>query len=413
MNKTIKLGSAARFKPLKIAILFATALTVLAITDVSAERTFTVNGKTVERNIYTAAVLVNEASALMHENNIDRAVGKLKKALSYAPNFSPAHSQLGVLLARQGKNQEALEHLKKSLEGADVPAVAFLNLASFYQTNGDLDGAISTYKRYMELDSSDAASVEQSRVTLSLLERERDRRAEAKSGLVMDTRNYFTKEQGNLINHWTDWHMPLKVYIAPTDNIEGFPSQYDALLRQSFYDWEKASNDKIKFRFVENKNDSDIDCFWTNNAEEVGNGVENGFTVTKTRLGTIAHSHIALRAKEQEGNFPFTANTIFTTCRHEIGHALGIMWHSPNPADLMYFTTPTADIEKTITERDRNTLKELYAQSIAPTGLAIDFLTYKGNFGKLVPLCLIFVGLIVAALRMVQNSKDKKRKKKA
>jgi predicted Zn-dependent protease len=60
---------------------------------------------------------------------------------------------------------------------------------------------------------------------------------------------------------------------------------------------------------------------------------------------------------------------IKAAARHELGHALGIWGHSPDPGDALYFST-TSDFPS-ISVRDINTLKKIYQQ---PTqlGWAID-----------------------------------------
>lgn len=46
---------------------------------------------------------------------------------------------------------------------------------------------------------------------------------------------------------------------------------------------------------------------------------------------------------------------------HEVGHALGLIGHSPNPADIMFLGESLADITRYLSERDRQTLIRLYA----------------------------------------------------
>ena len=44
---------------------------------------------------------------------------------------------------------------------------------------------------------------------------------------------------------------------------------------------------------------------------------------------------------------------------HEIGHALGIVSHSPSIGDVMYYSTDSYATD-TITKRDINTVKRIY-----------------------------------------------------
>lgn len=53
-------------------------------------------------------------------------------------------------------------------------------------------------------------------------------------------------------------------------------------------------------------------------------------------------------------------NNAYGTVLHELLHAVGVVVHSPNPNDIMYFEETTQLISR-LTERDLNTLKRLYA----------------------------------------------------
>lgn len=55
-----------------------------------------------------------------------------------------------------------------------------------------------------------------------------------------------------------------------------------------------------------------------------------------------------------------TASYLRAAVRHELGHALGLWGHSPNPSDALYFAQIRTPVS--ISERDINTLKRVYQQ---------------------------------------------------
>jgi hypothetical protein len=51
-------------------------------------------------------------------------------------------------------------------------------------------------------------------------------------------------------------------------------------------------------------------------------------------------------------------------CLHEIGHALGLMGHSTQHNDVMYSSMPLSTNDRSLSERDKNTLKHLYSDAV-------------------------------------------------
>ena len=383
----------------------------LAGTPMSAEEHYLVNGKSVSKGVYDAANYVQEANDLIAVGNLDRAAGKLRMAIRCSPELAVAYTNLGIVLARQGKDREALSNLKRSITFPEASSTAYLNLASFYQTSGDLDGAIQTIKQFIQRSADRADLKEYAEETLHLLEKERLKRVSAKQNGIKDQLSdyYFAKPSNITAAHWSELRMPLKVYIDPSTDVPGLDLRYFDILKQAFVDWENVCKKKISFIFVPTPDEADIDCAFTADDERLGNGTENGNTETTARGHLLTRAHILLRSKASVSSFPFTDNTVISTCRHEVGHALGLAWHSPNPGDVMFFSIPLADREQKITTRDANTISKLYAEEVGSIPLWIDYLskpsTVKNAKPVLGALLLILIFMVIA-LRIATTNKN-------
>lgn len=366
-----------------------------------------VNGKRVPRNVYEAALLMNESANLIRSNCLDRAMGKLRRASLLAPEMPEIRSNLAVLLARQGKVSEARVHLVKAAAAKNPPGSVFLNLATLYQTTGDIDKAIETYQIYIKLtgDKTTKAAVD-------LLRTERARRAAASKKKVED--DYLAESNFYSRIRWSDSRMPIKVFVDPVKQpVEGYQESYGNSLRKSFYEWSAASGNRVRFAFTPDEHLADIRCYWTNDPRYLGDGVEAGETRMKSLGHAMVSADIYLRAREESGDFPYNDTAVKGTCLHEIGHALGISGHSLNVADIMFFSTPFAEGERQISNRDKNTLVRLYSQPLDVNSTVLDFLvnpeTYKkwgvlalGLVAAIAPIVVICIGAI---------NKNKKRKK--
>jgi predicted Zn-dependent protease len=383
------------------------------VSTASSAEFYKVNGKMVTKNVYEAANLINSANASYKGGFTDKAIAQLKMALTYSPNFAAAHANLGVMLARQGKNAEALEQLKQATECPDPPATSFGALASLYQATGKIDAAIETYKHYLGYtDSSEKKQAAQA--IIELLEKERNRQKNSHGASETD---YFVNAEGQFVTKaiWTRWHMPLKVYIDPNaKNVDSYSSSYDTLLRGAFSDWSEASHKQITFHFVDSEEESDIDCAWTDNPDLLGSGSEDGHCDILSSGGAMAHAKVKILCSSRD-SFPLTENNILSTCRHEIGHALGIGWHSADPNDVMYYSAAFADREKQISKRDASTLLKLYATELPPAVAFADFMRCSDNRKKYFPLAFLAVlllGFAYAIAKMARKEKSQKKLRK-
>ncbi len=60
--------------------------------------------------------LYDQADALKEQGKLEDAVAKLQEALEVDEKYALAHSALGVLLQKLGRNDEALQHVERVCE---------------------------------------------------------------------------------------------------------------------------------------------------------------------------------------------------------------------------------------------------------------------------------------------------------
>lgn len=396
------------------AFLFAISGLLLSVCNPKAlalrEYVYKINGKKVPRNVYDSAMLVKQAAEQLKKQRPDLAASSLRRALVYDPDSSVANSLMAVLLTRDGKVSEARKHFELAVKSQDCSPLAFLGLASFRLSQGDLEGAIASYKSYLgRIDPSGPGS-DSIQANLKMLEKELETRKQVNGQAGTSKKSdYYDEMSEKTRMRWSNYRLPLRVYIRPSTGVDGYTDMHDAMLRKGFRDWELASNRLLKFVFVNTKEDSDIDCVWTGDPSRVGHGSEYGFTESKALSGALQHASITLLTKNNDQYLPMTDNTIAITCRHEVGHALGIEGHSCDPADVMYFCVSMVDQDLPISQRDKQTLKKVYGKDLPLSTVILDFLYSRGNFARFFPIMLIVFLLL---LLLVKASKKKTKKKK-
>ncbi len=162
----------------------------------------------------------------------------------------------------------------------------------------------------------------------------------------------------DVLLHWSGRDMPLKVYLARPDpkHFEDPEALFD-VVRDGILDWENAAGPGIpSFEFVDDQGDADIPIQWEADlagAWFIARCLYDIDALTR-RFGV---AHIVVTGKISRG-VDAEPHQVYATMLHEMGHALGLGGHSPEPADVLFRSTTNLQLE--LTERDRETLRLLY-----------------------------------------------------
>ncbi len=203
-------------------------------------------------------------------------------------------------------------------------------------------------------------------------------------------------------------YMPIKVYISRA-KVKPYHKSYEKAVREALKEWEKASNNKLKFSVLYDPQKADIYVTWQESFEDfawrpmlktddiaakkkkmqyqkanmlvrtgsmiamlaggllgvpvvgtlgyAGGSVASPVLQYKAYGTNVKDNNIKINTKVTEGLTKEQAKQkIKQIAMHQIGHAIGIYGHSPDPNDIMYrdFTA------NSISKRDENTIQEIY-----------------------------------------------------
>lgn len=275
-------------------------------------------------NMRRSRTLSNEACNLLNQAQYELAESKLLEALTLEPNLASAHCNLGLLLNKTGRPQEAIPHLEFARKQAPDAEAPLVTLAASYQLCGDLNKAVSLYSQYLQQfpNASDRTVIAD---IVAHLQKEMARRDDS------------SLASSNL--HWTK--KVLKVYVGTANGVTGFRPEFNQMLQESFLSW--TSTGTLSFEFVADLSQADIEVVWTDDVSKLGSVGEGGEAVLKHRGTLITHACLTLLTCRPASRQARLSNSeIKTLCLHEIGHALGLMQHSHRPDDVMYCTLTSA-----------------------------------------------------------------------
>jgi len=93
----------------------------------------------------------NLALEYIHIDQKEKAIEQLRKAIEIAPGFANAYNNLGVLMMKQGKYDEAFDNFIRALTYDENNAIAHNNLAFVLLKRGRLEEALSESRKALAL----------------------------------------------------------------------------------------------------------------------------------------------------------------------------------------------------------------------------------------------------------------------
>jgi predicted Zn-dependent protease/Flp pilus assembly protein TadD len=332
-------------------------LLLLSPAQATAEESYVMDGKPVSRAFYNSNLLVNDSIQLLRANRNQEASEKLKQAVALAPDYPEAHYNYGLALAKIGHVPEAIEQMQAAVTLNPALESSWITLAALFQASGHVDEAIKTYQQYLARfpGSAEAAKIGSLLQGLQQI-------AVTQTSNPAGQSDYLKDVTRDGIVRWPLSKMPLKVYLQPGQQIQGFRPSFEETLKRSFADWSAASGGIINFLPVASASDADIICSWTADSNKLANAAESGEAHVTTLGNQIVSVKLELLTISALPGTQITDNMIRRSSLHEIGHALGLTGHTTNPGDIMFYDLGTINDEwRNLSARDAATIVQLYS----------------------------------------------------
>jgi len=266
-----------------------------------------------------------------------------------------------------GKNVDAIMHLEHATQLNPKYDLAWLNLGIAYQGTGDKQKSRKSFEEYLKL----APKGEESDRIRAHLKIENDENTFA--GGDTSTTDYVQSITARSRSPWPSERMPIKVFIADGSKMEGYKPEYLDLAQQAFADWHNAAPAELSYKFVDTPSGADITVAWIRDKAQIVSISEGGDTTyLQDGLG-MKSAEIKLLLLDPAPQ-KLTPRLMRWITLHEVGHAFGLLGHSPSPTDIMYTVAPQTVVGSMpeLSARDKVTISKFYTADIGTDWLALN-----------------------------------------
>lgn len=169
---------------------------------------------------------------------------------------------------------------------------------------------------------------------------------------------------------WSKSSMPLKVYIPQSSTVTGFKKTYPVDVARALKQWNTDTKGFVTFVSVNDPKKADIVIEWKNKmnkAEYIDSAKGHSYVWGVTQIGNPTKIKL-VTSHPLNDNHSLSDNVVYMISLHEIGHALGVWWHTSDPKDIMYpdFVVPSTASggSKLIANQNRGTLSRRDIQNL-------------------------------------------------
>jgi len=265
------------------------------------------------------------------------------------------------VLLGQDKPFAALERINKLIEivpAGAMPLSAWLISAKVYHRTNRLEQCLRCYDAYLK--AAPRSDEREQYEALAGVIRDQVRQSAAKTNAyavtVSGASDYFKEAVSDGFFRWPAKRFPLRVLINPADKLKTYKPEYEEAVRQAFDDWDKASGGKPATVFVES-GEADITVDFVDDLHAPALKAEAGKAQLTSDMDGVDKASILLLTLSPFPDQRMTRDFMRMISVHEIGHALGLVGHSPYEDDVMF---ASLSAQRGISTRDVATLNKLY-----------------------------------------------------
>jgi len=316
-----------------------------------------------------AANLLIQGATLMKAKKPFAARPLIERAAGMWPSSPHIFFNLGLCYSEIGDFPKAIASYEQAIKLDKKLTECIPNIATCYQMMNQPNEAIGWFEEYLKREPR-AADRGQVQGMISALKRQSSRQIESNPQTI----DYLESIcPAGKLQRWQRGRVPIRIFISNgTDEagqrVGGFREYYNEILIDSIEAWMKASQNRLAYTVVENVQNADIVCTWTDRTDflkEKGNSVEQGAARIAARgiseqEEEIGHVRVIVLITNVQGGGNISDDMLKKACLHEMGHALGFAGHSNNNRDVMFFSeSPT--VWAALTKRDKATMARLYS----------------------------------------------------